>query len=58
MVQGGDTTGTDSGGESIYGSPFVDEFHSRLRFKLRGLVACANGGDLNSNNSKFFITLD
>ncbi|KAH9329498.1 hypothetical protein KI387_001606, partial [Taxus chinensis] len=45
-------------GESIYGSPFADEFHSRLRFKHRGLVACANAGSPNTNNSQFFITLD
>lgn len=47
-----------SGGESIYGSPFADEYHSRLRFKHRGLVACANAGTPNSNGSQFFITLD
>lgn len=46
------------GGESIYGSPFADEYHSRLRFKHRGLVACANAGTPNSNGSQFFITLD
>lgn len=56
MVQGGDPTGTGTGGESIYGGPFADEFHSRLRFSHRGLVAC--GGSSNSNGSQFFITLD
>lgn len=35
MVQGGDPTGTGKGGESIYGEPFKDEFHSRLRFVHR-----------------------
>ncbi|XP_010247377.1 PREDICTED: peptidyl-prolyl cis-trans isomerase CYP57 [Nelumbo nucifera] len=45
-------------GESIYGSVFADEFHSRLRFKHRGLVACANAGSPHSNGSQFFITLD
>lgn len=58
MVQGGDPTGTGTGGESIYGGPFSDEFHSRLRFNHRGLVACANAGSQNSNGSQFFITLD
>lgn len=58
MVQGGDSTGTGSGGESIYGAPFADEIHSRLRFKHRGLVACANAGEPNSNNSQFFFSLD
>ncbi|RVW52383.1 Peptidyl-prolyl cis-trans isomerase CYP57 [Vitis vinifera] len=45
-------------GESIYGSAFADEFHSRLRFNHRGLVACANAGSPNSNGSQFFISLD
>eukprot|EP00249_Psilotum_nudum_P013151 c24181_g1_i1 orf=61-1653(+) len=58
MVQGGDATGTGRGGESIYGFPFADEFHSRLRFNHRGLVANANAGSPNSNNSQFFISLD
>ncbi|KAL1552329.1 cytochrome P450 monooxygenase 57, variant 2 [Salvia divinorum] len=59
LIQGGDPTGTGEGGESIYGSGFSDEFHSRLRFKHRGLVACANKPDTpNSNGSQFFITLD
>lgn len=37
---------------------FPDEFHSRLRFKHRGLVACAGAGSPNSNASQFFMTLD
>ncbi|XP_014675261.1 PREDICTED: peptidyl-prolyl cis-trans isomerase CWC27 homolog [Priapulus caudatus] len=56
IVQGGDPTGTGTGGESIYGQPFKDEFHQRLRFVRRGLVAMANSG-LNDNGSQFFITL-
>ena len=47
-----------AGGESIYGSVFADEFHSRLRFNHRGIVACANAGPPHSNGSQFFITLD
>ncbi|KAK6162006.1 hypothetical protein DH2020_001847 [Rehmannia glutinosa] len=58
LVQGGDPTGTGEGGESIYGGAFPDEFHSRLRFKHRGLVACAGASTPNSNGSQFFITLD
>ena len=42
----------------MYGAPFADEFHSRLRFNHRGLVACANAGTPHSNGSQFFITLD
>ena len=56
IVQGGDPTATGTGGESIYGEPFKDEFHSRLRFSHRGLLAMANTGP-NSNTSQFFFTL-
>ncbi|XP_031501538.1 peptidyl-prolyl cis-trans isomerase CYP57 isoform X2 [Nymphaea colorata] len=58
LVQGGDPTGTGTGGESIYGGTFADEFHSRLRFNHRGLVACANAGSSHTNGSQFFISLD
>ncbi|KAJ3219377.1 Peptidyl-prolyl isomerase cwc27 [Dinochytrium kinnereticum] len=57
IVQGGDPTGTGLGGESAYGKPFADEFHSRLRFMRRGLLAMANVGK-NTNTSQFFFTLD
>jgi peptidyl-prolyl cis-trans isomerase SDCCAG10 len=62
MVQGGDPTGTGSGGQSIYtdgiaGKYFRDEFHSRISFNRRGLVACANQSKANTNGSQFFITL-
>ncbi|KAM4052859.1 spliceosome-associated protein CWC27 homolog [Anomaloglossus baeobatrachus] len=56
IVQGGDPTGTGTGGESIYGKPFRDEFHTRLRFNRRGLVAMANAGP-HDNGSQFFFTL-
>ncbi|XP_013782412.1 peptidyl-prolyl cis-trans isomerase CWC27 homolog [Limulus polyphemus] len=56
IVQGGDPTGTGTGGESIYGHPFKDEFHSRLRFVRRGLIAMANAGK-DDNGSQFFFTL-
>jgi len=36
---------------------FEDEIHPRLRFAHRGLVAMANNGKKNSNDSQFFITL-
>ena len=35
MAQGGDATGTGRGEDSIYGHPFADEFHSRLKFNHR-----------------------
>ncbi|KAG8224838.1 hypothetical protein J437_LFUL002285, partial [Ladona fulva] len=57
IAQGGDPTGDGTGGESIYGKPFQDEFHSRLRFARRGLVAMANGGVPHDNGSQFFFTL-
>uniref|UniRef100_A0A4W3KGZ8 Spliceosome-associated protein CWC27 homolog n=1 Tax=Callorhinchus milii TaxID=7868 RepID=A0A4W3KGZ8_CALMI len=56
IVQGGDPTRTGTGGESIYGRPFKDEFHSRLRFNRRGLVAMANAGP-HDNGSQFFFSL-
>ncbi|XP_019457819.1 PREDICTED: peptidyl-prolyl cis-trans isomerase CYP57 isoform X1 [Lupinus angustifolius] len=58
LIQAGDPTSTGTGGESIYGGVFSDEFHSRLKFKHRGIVAMANAGSPNSNGSQFFITLD
>ncbi|KAK8958588.1 Peptidyl-prolyl cis-trans isomerase-like 2 [Platanthera guangdongensis] len=58
LVQGGDATGTGTGGESVFGGTFGDEFHSRIKFNHRGLVACANAGSPHSNGSQFFMTLD
>ncbi|KAM9794246.1 spliceosome-associated protein CWC27 homolog isoform 1-T1 [Syngnathus typhle] len=56
IIQGGDPTGMGTGGESIYGGTFKDEFHTRLRFNRRGLVAMANAGT-HDNGSQFFFTL-
>lgn len=58
IIQGGDPTGTGSGGISAIndGLPFEDEFHSRLKFNRRGLLGMANEGT-NSNTSQFFLTL-
>lgn len=58
IIQGGDPTGTGSGGISAIndGEPFQDEFHSRLKFNRRGLLGMANEGK-DSNGSQFFLTL-
>lgn len=58
MVQGGDPTGTGKGGESIYGKPFRDEIHTRIKFNHRGQVAMANENQPGTNHSQFFYTLD
>lgn len=39
------------------GVGFKDEFHSRIKFNRRGLLAMANEGTPNTNGSQFFITL-
>ena len=58
MIQTGDPTNTGGGGESIYSTDFRDEFHSRLKFNHRGVVAMNNKNKPNSNGSQFFITLE
>ncbi|KAF2430432.1 cyclophilin-like protein, partial [Tothia fuscella] len=59
IIQGGDPTGTGSGGESSFedGKPFADEFHSRIKFNRRGLLGMANTGKKDDNGSQFFLTL-
>jgi len=55
MAQTGDPTGTGKGGQSIWGTKFVDEIKDNLKHKTRGIVSMANNGP-NSNLSQFFIT--
>ncbi len=53
MIQGGDPTGTGSGGESYFGEDFEDEFSMEL-FPYRGSLCMANAG-ADTNGSQFFI---
>lgn len=53
MIQGGDPTGTGTGGESIWKQPFEDEISDEL-YPYRGALCMANSGK-DTNQSQFFI---
>lgn len=54
MAQSGDPTGTGSGGESMWGEPFKNEYSDRLAH-INGAVAMARTDAIDTNGSQFFI---
>lgn len=57
MIQGGDPTGTGTGGSGVANAlnPFDDQFNTDLQFNRGGLLAMAKSFD-DRNDSQFFIT--
>ena len=55
MIQGGDPTGTGSGGESIWGEYFETERPLEL-VPYRGSLCMARTNQMDTNGSQFFIT--
>lgn len=54
MIQGGDPTGTGTGGSSMWGEDFKNEYSDRLA-QINGSLAMARTSELDTNGSQFFI---
>ncbi|QDV88297.1 Putative peptidyl-prolyl cis-trans isomerase [Stieleria magnilauensis] len=53
VIQGGDPTGTGTGGSTL--DDFDDDYHAELQYNRSGVLGFAKSGD-DTNNSQFFIT--
>jgi len=56
MIQTGDPLGDGTGGESLWGKDFEDEFVKSVRHDRAYTLSMANCGP-NTNGSQFFITV-
>ncbi|KAI8807347.1 cyclophilin-like domain-containing protein, partial [Cladochytrium replicatum] len=56
MIQTGDPLGDGTGGESLWGHDFEDEFNKAIKHDRSFTVSMANAGP-NTNASQFFITV-
>jgi cyclophilin family peptidyl-prolyl cis-trans isomerase len=54
VIQGGDPTGTGTGGSTL--GDFDDQFHVQLQHNRAGMLSFAKSGD-DTNDSQFFVTL-